>query len=72
MNARIRSRVAGLVIIASLFGASIAAVQPDIAIRYHWIKGETLRYRMTQQTTTTMSGLPGGMLRGTTMYRTLS
>jgi hypothetical protein len=46
---------------ASLAGASLAAVQPDVSIRYRWTQGETLRYRMTQQGTTTMSGLPGGM-----------
>ena len=61
MNARNSSRVAGLVVMASLAGASLAAVQPDVSIRYRWTQGETLRYRMTQQGTTTMSGLPGGM-----------
>ncbi len=42
-------------------GASLSAVRQEVTLRYRWNKGETLRYRMTQQSSSTLSGLPGGM-----------
>jgi hypothetical protein len=40
---------------------SAHAVRQDLTLRYKFAKGETLRYRMTQQSTSTISGLPGDM-----------
>lgn len=62
MNSHIRVAVAAWVVIGSLIGPSIiAAFQQDVALRYRWTKGETLRYRTIQHSATVMSGLPGGM-----------
>ena len=52
------SAVLALTLIAGLTG--IASAQP-VRLRYKWTKGEELRYRVTQQTTATVSGLPNGM-----------
>jgi hypothetical protein len=30
-----------------------------VQLRYHWAKGDEIRYRVTQETETTMTGLPG-------------
>ena len=38
---------------------SALVVRQDVTLRYKWTKGETLRYRMTQRTTSTISGVPG-------------
>ena len=38
---------------------SALALRQDVSLRYKWAKGETLRYRMTQRTTSTITGLPG-------------
>jgi hypothetical protein len=38
----------------------VASAQP-VTLRYKWTKGDDIRYRVTQQTTATVSGLPGGM-----------
>ena len=38
---------------------SALALRQDVSLRYKWTKGETLRYRMTQRTTSTITGLPG-------------
>ena len=36
-----------------------SAYGQDAALRYRWVKGEEVRYRVSQQGTTTISGLPG-------------
>jgi hypothetical protein len=51
-------RVVCLALVAIVAGVSLAARQ-EVTLRYSWPKGETLRYRVTQQTTTTLSGMPG-------------
>ena len=50
---------------------SARVVRQDVTLRYKWTKGETLRYRMTQRTTSTISGLPGSE-GGMTVEQTLS
>jgi len=52
------SAVLALTLIAGLTG--IASAQP-VMLRYKWTKGEEVKYRVTQQTTATVSGLPNGM-----------
>jgi uncharacterized protein DUF6263 len=49
-----------LAVLAFVSSVSLAARQ-EVTLRYVWPKDETLRYRVTQQTTSTISGLPGGM-----------
>ena len=53
-----RARLASIVV--ALLAASIAAAQPEaVMLRYRWIKGDVLKYRMTMQTDSMMSGAPG-------------
>jgi hypothetical protein len=40
-------------------GASLSALQ-DVTLRYRWNPGETVRYRMSQEATSQISGIPGG------------
>jgi hypothetical protein len=60
---KIRSHVSMFVAAIAFVAVAmpIGAVRQDAPLAYKWTKGETLRYRMTQTTDTTMSGLPGGM-----------
>jgi len=52
-------------VLAAAFACAVVAVpsagvvRQDVTLRYKWTKGETLRYRMTQRTTSTISGVPG-------------
>jgi hypothetical protein len=50
---------------------SALVARQDVTLRYKWTKGETRRYRMTQRTTSTISGVPGGK-DGMTVEQTLS
>ena len=50
---------------------SALVVRQDVTLRYKWTKGETLRYRMTQRTTSTISGVPGSE-GGMTVEQTFS
>jgi hypothetical protein len=52
---KILTSVLTLVLVCS---SSLAARQ-DVTLRYRWTKGDTLRYRITQQSTTTIGGIPG-------------
>jgi hypothetical protein len=61
MSSRIGFLTAGVVALGLLSGSSVAALRQDVALTYRWTKGETVRYRIVQQNTTTISGLPGGM-----------
>ena len=61
MSSRIGFLTAGVVALGLLSGSSVAALRQDVTLTYRWTKGETLRYRIVQQNTTTISGLPGGM-----------
>jgi hypothetical protein len=45
-------------LIAILVGVSTAYAQ-DTTLRYRWVKGDDVRYRLTQQGNTTITGLPG-------------
>ena len=61
MSSRIGFVTAGVVAVGLLSGPSVSALRQDVTLRYRWTKGETMRYRIVQQNTTTISGLPGGM-----------
>ncbi len=61
MSSRIGFVTAGVVALGLLSGPSVSALRQDVTLRYRWAKGEALRYRIVQQSTTTISGLPGGM-----------
>jgi hypothetical protein len=52
---------AGAVALGLLAGPSVAAFRQDVKFTYQWKKGATVKYRIVQQSTTTLSGLPGGM-----------
>ena len=58
---RTRRVVLACTLVAGLAAAALHASAQEATLAYKWIKGETLRYRLTQKTATTMSGLPGGM-----------
>jgi len=49
------------VAVGILAGPTVAAFRQDVKFTYQWKKGATLKYRVVQQSTTTLSGLPGGM-----------
>src|SRR5262245_17902537 len=57
MTAR-RQLLAVLALLASTVSA-LTAVRQEVTLAYRWAKGETVLYRVTQQVTTTMSGVPG-------------
>jgi hypothetical protein len=61
MKSYIEFVTAGVVALGLLFAPTVSAFRQDVTLRYRWAKGDTLRYRITQQSTTTLSGLPGGM-----------
>jgi len=50
-----------LALVTLVSAATLAAVRQDVTLRYRWTKGESVRYRFTQESTSTISGLPGGM-----------
>ena len=52
---------AGAVALGLLCGPTVSALRQDVTLSYRWTKGETVRYRIVQQSTTTISGIPGGM-----------
>lgn len=58
MSAR-PSRVRFACIALVLACAALVSAADDVTFRYKWTKGETLRYRISQQTVSEMSGLPG-------------
>ena len=58
MASHLKTLYTGALILTLLCGSSIAARQ-DVTLRYRWTKGDALRYRVTQQTTTTINGIPG-------------
>ncbi len=54
-----RTRVATLTTaVAVLLGASLVFGQ-DATLRYRWVKGDVLRYRLSGHSSTTTTGLPG-------------
>ena len=60
MQMRTRLRVLTLVPAAVLAFATPNVFAQQATLAYKWTKGETLRYRLTQKSASTMSGLPGG------------
>jgi hypothetical protein len=60
MRARI-GLIAAAVVTALLPGLSGLTAAQEAPLRYRWTKGEEVRYRMSQESTATISGLPGGM-----------
>src|ERR1700754_4965488 len=60
MRASTSIAAAGVVALGLLSGPSLAFRQ-DVTFRYQWKKGVPVKYRVVQQSTTTLSGLPGGM-----------
>ena len=59
MRSRITFVTAAAVALGLLSGPTVSALRQDVTLRYRWTKGETIRYRMVQQSTTTISGIPG-------------
>ncbi len=55
---RIPSMRWAVILLAILASAAPAHAQ-GVALRYRWTKGESLTYRMGQQTVTTVTGMPG-------------
>jgi Family of unknown function (DUF6263) len=49
------------VAVGFLAGPPVAALRQDAKFTYQWKKGAAIKYRVVQQSTTTISGLPGGM-----------
>jgi hypothetical protein len=61
MNTNNRLVAAGVLAAGLMSGLAAAASAQELTLRYRWTKGEEVRYRMTQESTATISGLPGGM-----------
>jgi hypothetical protein len=53
-----RSRVVSAVL-AFVVACATPLIAQDVALKYLWKKGETLRYRLTQESNVNMSGVPG-------------
>ena len=45
--------------ITMLVASATATFAQDVTLQYRWTKGEEIKYRLVQQTTTTISGFPG-------------
>jgi hypothetical protein len=60
MRSRSRIVVAGCLAVMLVVPA-VRAYGQDVTLRYRWTKGETVRYRLTQRTMSTVTGAPGGM-----------
>lgn len=54
-----RTRFAMLAIAVALVADGSSALGQDATLRYKWVKGDQVRYRTTQRSSTTMSGVPG-------------
>ncbi|MCW5766699.1 MAG: hypothetical protein KIT68_12070, partial [Phycisphaeraceae bacterium] len=58
-------RVGGVAVGLLALSAGAVAAEP-VTLKYKWVKGEVIAYRMTQDTATEMKGLPGmGDQKGT-------
>jgi len=64
-------RNATLAFLIAVFAGVSPASGQDTTLRYQWVKGDEVRYRVSQQTSVTMSGLPGlgDMTLGMTMVQ---
>ena len=56
MSSHVEFVTAGAVALALLCGPPVSALRQDVTLRYRWTKGETIRYRIVQQSTTTIYG----------------
>lgn len=54
-----RFRVGMLACVVAIFVGVSSAYGQDATLRYRWVKGDDVRYRVSQQGTTTINGLPG-------------
>jgi hypothetical protein len=61
MTPRARILTVALAISTGAYGVATEAVPQQVTLRYAWTKGETIRHRTTQEITSVISGLPGGM-----------
>ena len=59
MSARIGFLTAAVVALELLAAPHISARLQEVTLQYKWTKGETVRYRIAQQNTTAISGVPG-------------
>jgi hypothetical protein len=57
MTARLKP--VGILVVVSLAMASLSASRQEVTLAYRWTKGEPALHRVTQEVTTTMSGVPG-------------
>jgi hypothetical protein len=58
---RVVSLGGALLSVVVLRGLTVSAAAQQVTLQYHWTKGEDLTYRFAQETTTSMSGLAGGV-----------
>jgi len=58
MNRRFKLSFA-IIGLLSLSLTALSAFRQEVKLAYQWPKGETLKYRVTQEVNTSMSGLPG-------------
>jgi len=61
MTSRNSATITAVVTAALIAGLTGIASAQSVTLRYKWTKGEEVRYRVTQQTTATVSGLPSGL-----------
>lgn len=62
MNTRISLVATGIAAtLAVMAGPVKSAFGQDVTLRYRWTKGQEVRHRFVQQSTATVSGLPGGL-----------
>jgi hypothetical protein len=59
MTIRLKLAIASVVAFGLISGPSIEAFRQEVLLRYRWTKGTTTKYRFTQQSATTISGLAG-------------
>ena len=60
MTSRNSATITAVVTAALIAGLTGIASAQSVTLRYKWTKGEEVRYRVTQQTTATVSGLQIG------------
>ena len=56
---RFRFRVGTLTCVVAMLAWVSSAYGQDATLRYRWVNGDEIRYRLSQQGTTTITGLPG-------------
>jgi hypothetical protein len=61
MTGRNSTTATVVVTVALIAGLTGVASAQSVTLRYKWTEGEEVKYRLTQQTTATVSGLPNGL-----------